>query len=215
MRWNINLASQPYEDARRFALVWGSGLVLFALVTAGLLFIAVRSFSNAQAIRGHIASERAKLAQLEQQQDRDLAILNQPANRDVREKSQFLNTLIRRKQFSWTQVFTSLERLMPGRLQVLSITPELTKDDQLLVHLLVAGDGRDQSIQLVRNLEKSNEFRFAQVHSESVIEPRAGEPGGVQFEITAYYVPEAERSRQAQITRDGNPQPEQQARRME
>jgi hypothetical protein len=126
-----------------------------------------------------------------------------------------LNTLIRRKEFSWTQVFSSLEHLMPGRLQVLSITPELTDDNQILVHLLVAGDARDKSIQLVRNLEKSSEFRLAQVHSESVLEPRNGEPAEVQFEITAFYVPEAERMRQAQRTKDGNPQPEQQARRME
>jgi len=218
MRWNINLASQQYEDARRFALLWGSGLLVFALVTAGLLFVAIRSWTNSREIRGHISGERAKLTELEQQQERDLAILNQPENRDVREKSQFLNTLIRRKQFSWTQVFASLERLMPGRLQVLSITPELTDDDQILVHLLVAGDARDKSIQLVRNLENSSEFRFAQVHSESAMEPRNGAPGGVQFEITAFYVPEAERSQKAQVTRDGSPQPQQpqqQARRME
>src|SRR5581483_11496187 len=123
--------------------------------------------------------------------------------------------LIRRKEFSWTQVFSSLERLMPGRLQVLSIAPELTEDNQILVHLLVAGDARDKSIQLVRNLEKSNEFRMAQVHSETVVEPRNGLPGGVRFEMTAFYVPEVERTRQAQMTKDGNPQPQQQARRME
>jgi hypothetical protein len=216
MRWNINLASQPYEDARRFALLWGSGLLLFALFTGGLIFIAARGWTNASEIRGHIATERAKLNQLDQQHERDLAILNRPENRDVREKSQFLNTLIRRKQFSWTQVFASLERLMPGRLQVLSITPQLTDDDQILVSVLVAGDARDKAIQLVRNLEKSNTFRFAQVHSESVIPPRNGVPGGVQFEITAFYVPEAERSHQAQLTKDRTQQaqePQQQARR--
>jgi Tfp pilus assembly protein PilN len=218
MRWNVNLASQPYEDARRFALLWGSGLLLFALLTAGLLFIAIRSWRNASEIRGHIASEQAKLNQLQEQQERDQAILNRPENRDVREKSQFLNTLIRRKQFSWTQVFASLEQLMPGRLQVLSITPELTDDNQILVHVMVAGDARDKSIQLVRNLEKSSTFRFAQVHSETALEARNGVPAGVQFEITAFYVPEAERPHQAQVAKGVAQQPQppqQQARRNE
>jgi hypothetical protein len=218
MRWNINLASQPYEDARRFALLWGSGLLVFAVFTAGLLLIAFRSWTDANEVRRHIASERAKLAQLEEQQERDLAILNRPENRDVREKSQFLNMLIRRKQFSWTQVFASLEQLMPSRLQVLSIAPQLTDDDQILVRVLVAGDARDKAIQLVRNLEKSSTFRFAQVHSEAAIEPRNGVPGGVQFEITAIYVPEGERSRQAQVTENEKRQPEQpqqQARRID
>jgi Tfp pilus assembly protein PilN len=217
MRWNINLASQPYEDARRFALLWGSGLLLFALLTAGLIFVAVHTWRDANQTRGQIASEQAKLNQLQAQQERDLAILNRPENRDVREKSQFLNTLIRRKQFSWTQVFASLEHLMPGRLQVISITPELTDDDQILVHLVVAGDARDKSIQLVRNLEKSSTFRLAQVHSETTLESRGGVPGGVQFEITALYVPEAERS-QAQVSKGENPQASpsvQQARRNE
>ncbi|MGE0407506.1 MAG: PilN domain-containing protein, partial [Candidatus Korobacteraceae bacterium] len=216
MRWNINLATQPYEDARRFAMLWGGGLLAFALFTALLLVVAARSWSHASQIRGHVNSERARLAQLEAQQERDLAILNQPQNRDVRERSIFLNTLIRRKEFSWTQVFASLERIMPRRLAVVSITPQLTDDDQILVRVMVAGDARDKAIELVRNLEKSSTFRSAQVHSETTIEPRNNIPGGVQFEITAIYVPGGEGSNSAKTQPAGAPStlsgPQQQAR---
>ena len=39
MRLNINLASQKYEDARRFYLRWGTALVLAILITGGLGYL--------------------------------------------------------------------------------------------------------------------------------------------------------------------------------
>ncbi len=204
MRFNINLATQPYEDARRFVLLWGAGILALAVFTVALVFLAVRGSQTERESQKHIAAEKAKLGQLEQQQQRDLAILNRPENRDVREKAQFLNTLIRRKQFSWTQVFANLEQLMPGRLHVVAISPQLTEDDQIMVQVKVAGDTRDKAIELVRNLEQSKSFRFAQVHSENLVEARGGSAAGVEFEITALYTPIVEQTAaKQQLSRSG------------
>jgi len=41
MRVDINLASQPYEDARRFWLRWGGGLVALGIMTLLLLLMTV------------------------------------------------------------------------------------------------------------------------------------------------------------------------------
>ncbi len=196
MRLNINLATQPYEHSRRFYVVWTLGLLVLAVVTAALCYAAFRGWQTAQTTRQHIKAERDKLARLEEQQQRDLAILNRPDNRTVRERSQFLNTLIARKQFSWTQVFASLERLMPGRLHVVSINPQLTEDNQILVNLQVAGDTRDKAIELVRNLEQSHTFRSAQVLSEEVVQGH-DKGDSVQFVITAMYVPGQQQAGQA------------------
>ena len=194
MKICINLASEPYENARQFYLRWGSLLLGVALLTGALAFGAVSGWRNAHGLSGRIAAETANLEKLNRQEQQDIAILNKPENRDVRDKSRVLNGLIRSKEFSWTLIFSDLEHLMPTRLHVLSITPQLDQNNDIEVHMVVAGDSREKAIELVQNMEKSREFRHAQVLSESEMRrEQAGTQAGdtVQFEITAQYVPVA------------------------
>ena len=194
MKIRINLASEPYENARKFYVRWGSLLLAVILLSGALVFGAVSGWRNAHGLSGKIAAEQANLDKLNRQEQQDLAILNKPENRDVRDKSRVLNGLIRSKEFSWTLIFSDLEHLMPARLHVLSITPQLDVNNDIEVHMLVAGDSREKAIELIQNMEKSREFRRAQVLSET--ETRR-EQGGtqasdlVQFEIIAQYVPVA------------------------
>jgi hypothetical protein len=201
MKFRINLASEPYENARLFYVGWGSLLLALAVLTGALVFGAVSGWRNAHGLSDKIAAERANLDKLNRQEQQDIAILNKPENRDVRDKSQVLNGLIRSKEFSWTLIFSDLEHLMPTRLHVLSITPQLDQNNDIEVHMVVAGDSREKAIELIQNMEKSREFRHAQVVSET--ETRR-EQGGtqaadtVQFEIIAQYVPVAPAAAAAQ-----------------
>ncbi|MBV9087690.1 MAG: PilN domain-containing protein, partial [Acidobacteriaceae bacterium] len=134
--------------------------------------------------------------------------LNQAGNRDTRDKSRFLNTLIARKAFSWTQVFAELEKLMPARVHVVSIRPDFTANNQLQIHLEAIGDTREKANDLVRQLEKSPAFRAPQVREEKD-DPGQGnnnQSGGVQFVIVADYVPELDKPQA-----ESKPQPESKA----
>lgn len=201
MKFRINLASEPYESARLFYVRWGSLLLALAVLTGALVFGAVSGWRNAHGLGDRIAAERANLDKLNRQEQQDIAILNKPENRDVRDKSQVLNGLIRSKEFSWTLIFSDLEHLMPARLHVLSITPQLDQNNEIEVHMVVAGDSREKAIELIENMEKSREFRRAQVVSET--DTRREQPGTqagdtVQFEIIAQYVPVAPAAAAAQ-----------------
>ena len=121
MRLKINLASSPYENAGRFYLQWGIALAIMLAITALLATAAARSWRANHALARSIAEERARLDKLNDQEKADLAILNEPQNRDVRERSEALNALIVRKSFSWTRIFNDLEKMMPTRLHVVSI----------------------------------------------------------------------------------------------
>lgn len=194
MKIRINLASEPYENARQFYLRWGSLLLAMAVLTGALVYGAVTGWRSAHGLSSRIAAEQANLDKLKLQEQQDLAILSKPENRDVRDKSRVLNALIRSKEFSWTMIFSDLEHLMPTRLHVLSITPQLDVNNDIEVHMVVAGDSREKAIELIQNMEKSREFRHAQVVSETEIRrEQGGTQAGdtVQFEITAQYVPVA------------------------
>ncbi len=193
MRLEINLATQPYEDSRRFWTYWGTGLALLSMATALLVFLAVTGFMNAGHDRAQMAKLEAQLAALDQEKNQAEAMLNRPDNRQVRDRSRFLNTLFQRKAFSWTRAFEDLERVMPAHLHVVSIHPDLSSDN-LALKLVVAGESRDQAIDLVRKMENSKHFKQTRIASEKFEATPSTNGDRVQFDIDALYVPLAEKS---------------------
>jgi type IV pilus assembly protein PilN len=104
----------------------------------------------------------------------------------MREKSQYLNELIARKSFSWTRAIETLEKLMPLKIHLVSIQPELNEDNQLAIKMVVAGESSERAIELVKRMEESKYFRDTRIQSQNQFQ----QPGsqGVQVEIGALYV---------------------------
>jgi type IV pilus assembly protein PilN len=190
MRLDINLASQPYEDARQFWLRWGTALAVAAVVTLALMTITITGWFHARRDHAKIADLRAAIAQKDRIREQAEAFLNQPENRATRDQSQFLNGLIQRKTLSWTYVLEDLEKVMPARVHLVSIHPELDEDNQLSLKMVVAGDSRDKALELARRMEDSR--HFAQTYIESEHAAVAGSGDSVQFDMVALYVPAQE-----------------------
>jgi len=188
MRLNINLATQPYEDARQFMILWSAVLGVLLLLVIGLAIGVIRHWHSYAQMSANINRERQILQDLDQKQQQDLAILNRSENRDVRQKSEFINSLIHRKQISWTTIFTNLEKLMPSHLRVLGIAPQI-KDERIILQMELGGDSRDRAAELARRMEKSNVFRDAQIVSETAGQAQLGQSDSMHFQMTAEFVP--------------------------
>jgi type IV pilus assembly protein PilN len=190
MRLDINLATQPYQDARQFWRLWGAGLAALGLVTLALLYFTVAGFISARQDREIIHKSEQQIAARDQERMQAQALLNAPQNQAVRDRSAFLNDLFERKALSWTQLFEELERVMPAHLHVVSIKPEMTLDNQLKIKLEVAGDSREGALELVRKMESSPRFRQTQIEAEQATAQNARSPqDAIQFTITALYAP--------------------------
>ncbi|HVJ06197.1 MAG TPA: PilN domain-containing protein [Candidatus Saccharimonadales bacterium] len=189
VRLNINLATKPYQDIRRVLLQWGGLVVLLAVCTMALCWYAVSSWRESRDVNAKIATLETELAALDRQQADAVAVLRNPQNSSVVETSKFLNGLIARKSFSWTRVFMQLEAIMPPRLHVVSITPELQpKTNTVEVHLTVAGTSRQAAVELVKRLEQSPSFRDARITEErEALDKESLDT--VEFQVTAVYVP--------------------------
>lgn len=207
MRITINLASQPFEDAQRFVRQWTVTLGLVGLLTLALVVGAVLRLRSWSVEESRIHDLQAQLAQGNREIGQAEAFLNRPENRDTRDKSLILNELIARKAFSWTEVFSDLERIMPPRLHVVSIRPELSPDNQLELRMVVAGESRDRALDLVRRMEQSPRFRQPQIVAEAREEQPQTPGDRVQFDISTLYAteitPSAPSSRQASASRGG------------
>ncbi len=189
MRLDINLASQPYEDARQFWTRWGTAVGALALVTLILLTIDATGFVNARRDRAAIAEKRALIAERDQIRMKAEAYLNKPENRTTRDESQFLNDLIERKAFSWTRVLESLEKVMPPRVHLVSISPELDEDNQLSLKMTIGGDSRERAVELARRMEESRRFAQTRIVSER-FQAQSQTGDNEQFDMTALYIPE-------------------------
>jgi Tfp pilus assembly protein PilN len=191
MRLDVNLATHPYEDTRQFWVRWGSAVALIAILTGALVYTTVMEWGFAQKDRQIMSQYQAQIANRDQERSRAEAVLNRPENRTTRDRSQFLNELIERKAFSWTQVFADLERMMPKQLHVVSIHPEVTEDNQLQIKLVVAGESSERALDLVRRMEESPRFRQPAVTSQNAQTNTQVPTDKVEFNITALYVPGA------------------------
>lgn len=189
MRLNINLASQPYEDARQFWVRWGTAVGALGLLTLILLTFVITGFVNARRDRSAMAEKRNLIVERDQIRSQAQQFLNRPENRTTRDESQFLNQLIERKAFSWTQVLENLERVMPPRVHVVSISPQLDEDNQLALKMIVAGDSRDRAIELAHRMEESRRFAQTAILRAAHAESQTGDTE--QVEIAAIYIPEA------------------------
>ena len=189
MRLDINLASQPYEDARQFWMRWGTAVGVAGLLTLLLLTLTITGYVNARRDHVAMAEKRALIADRDRRRAEAEEFLNRPENRSTRDSSQFLNQLIERKAFSWTRVLENLEKVMPPRVHLLSISPGLDEDNQLALKMTVAGDSRDRAIELARRMEESGRFAQTNIVQERSTQSTTSSDTE-QFDIAAIYIPE-------------------------
>ena len=172
-------------------------MVIGALGLAAVLLLGYIIYQrvHSRSITRQLADVQGQIDGLEREEAQARAILNKPANRVVADQSDFLNELFARKALSWTRIFTEMEKIVPPELHVVSMKPEYTKTNDLVLHMVVATDSRDRAVELVRHLEKSNHFRQPQVVAETVVantSAQAAGSGNIQFDIAAIYVPGAQ-----------------------
>lgn len=196
MRININLASQPYEDAKQYVARWGTLVALVGVVTIALLWLTVHNIRQSSDINRQLSRMSANISTLDREKAKAEQMLALPQNRGTVDKSEYLNSIFARKAFSWTTVFSDMEKLMPPGLRVLSIAPTLDEQNELQVHIIVGGQSRDRAIELVRNLEKTPRFRDVALRSDVMKVSRSGaesssseERDPIKFDIVAQYVP--------------------------
>lgn len=162
----LNLATQPFENRRRFwVLTIFSGAAL-VLATVVLVTIFIRNYRSERVLSQQMGTLRQEIARLETEQKRLEETMQRPEVVDVLDRSFFLNSMIRQKAVSWTQLFMDLEKLMPERVQIMTLRPVVKEEKgavapgqlQMDLQLDAASDSIPGLLEMVRRMEKSNNF---------------------------------------------------------
>jgi hypothetical protein len=154
---DANLASRPFVNHRKFAMISGGLLVLLV----GFSYWNFSRYQTVRARRGELnaqlSRERVRIEALGREQDKVLARLQTPETAEFLETLEHVNQLIRRRTFSWTKLLNDLERLTPANLQIVAIKPQVLGKG-MVVEIVANGRSSDDNVQFVSNLESSGKF---------------------------------------------------------
>lgn len=184
MRMEMNLASHPFGRSRLFWLLSGIFAVALLAVAADLAL----AFTGRSAMPPELLetqqSLQTQLAQLAAEEGELRAELGDPATVDIYDRSHFLNQLLTRKGISWTRTFADIEQVLPPRVLMMQIRPEVTFDSDVQLEMQVGAETWDDFIEFVTALEKSDKFGPPNVRGYSP--PNENEPY-FRFQLTVSY----------------------------
>lgn len=137
---HLNLASRPFRDYRP---VYGA-VVIMALLTA---FLGLSNVDTMLKYRTETKTTRANIDRLEEQtasEQRQADTLTQRLRsvdlKLLSSQTEFANTQLAERAFSWSELLDRLERILPDDVRIQSVSPSFDKDG--VVHLAMTCIGK-------------------------------------------------------------------------
>ena len=167
MNINLNLATRPYIELRSVYArlrVFAVGLIVLALP---MLLVVHTEENKARLAEARVSQLESNIALLRRQQTQARELAVEGPNASVLTEAAFLNSLFRRKAFSWTATMSDLEETLPYGVQVEFIDPVVASDGRVTIRMRVSG-AREHAVEVVRNLEHSRHFVAPRLVSEAL-----------------------------------------------
>lgn len=174
MKIPVNLASEPFRRDRPMIVASSAVAVLLTLVLAMLIWLAMGERDRAAEARATIEVMEKQLTQIQREEARLQGVLRRPENAEVLDRSVFLNQLLARKGVSWTKIFSDLESVTPHNVRLMSVRPQITARNELVLEMWVASQSTEPVNQFVMQLEQSPLFGATAV--PNMLPPSQNEP---------------------------------------
>jgi hypothetical protein len=181
----LNLASRPFRNnllvgtllvAAGCALVFGTAYNLYVYLSYGASYATLQ---HAQ------AEDRARITELQKQ---ERALADEVRKRDfksVYSRGKLASELIRKSAFSWTQLFNTLETVVPPNVVLAAIRPNISSEG---IVLRIEGVAKDHMalLNLEEKLQGHDAFKRVSPISERKLNPNLPD---ITFLVTCDYIP--------------------------
>jgi type IV pilus assembly protein PilN len=174
MKFPVNLASQPFRRDRPVLVASAIAGVLLVVSLIVLISLGVADRHRSSDTRSVMEQVGKQVARTSKEQARLDAVLRQPDNAEVLQRSVFLNALLYRKGISWTRVFADLEKTVPHNVRIINIRPQVVSESQVYLEMMVGSETPEPVVELFKHLEQSDVFSSPTYHS--FVPPSRTEP---------------------------------------
>jgi Tfp pilus assembly protein PilN len=154
----INLASEPFRRDRALLLASGALAAVLVISLGVLVSLILNERARASETRGLLTGLETTLRDQTIERGKVDAVLRQAQNSEVLDRNVFLNQLIARKSVSWTQLFADLEKVMPGTVRLVSVRPQITPQNLVMLDMTVGSAASEPVIDMLMRLEGSPLF---------------------------------------------------------
>jgi Tfp pilus assembly protein PilN len=181
----MNLASQPFRNEALPWIVWGSACAGLLVITVVHLFFLTRLLSDKTArLDREAVSAEQELFNLRRSAP-------SPGRPHIDEATlqhwALLSELVDRRTFSWTDLLSRLEEVLPADVRLTSIAPVITHGE-ISLNLTAIARSHEAGLAFVSRLEGHGDFK--DVYPESASQS----PEGEQFHYRVGYDPKTHAS---------------------
>jgi Tfp pilus assembly protein PilN len=185
VRIPLNFSSEPFQRDRPLAAASVAAVTVLACSLAILCNWAYTERDRAAGAREQVAKLAVQQSRLNQEQAGIEARLRRRDYADVLERNAFLNVLLYRKGISWTRIFEDIESTLPHNVRLISVRPQATPGNELLLDMVVGAQSNEPVIELLMRLEASPLFGATSV--QSWLPPSQNEPL-YRYRVSVNYV---------------------------
>ncbi len=185
VRIPFNFSSEPFRRDRPVMAATVSALTVLACLLVILCYWAYTERDLASGAREQVAKLTTQQSRLAQAQAEVDARLRRRDYADVIERNAFLNVLLLRKGISWTRIFEDLESTLPHNVRLISVRPQVTPNNELLLDMVVGATSNQPVIELLMRMEASPLFGATSVLS--MLPPSQNEPL-YRYRVSVNYV---------------------------
>jgi Tfp pilus assembly protein PilN len=181
---HLNLASRPYRDYRP----------VYAVVIVSALLIAFMMLNNVDTYYKYIHDTKTTRAEIErvdaetQHEQRQTDTLSQRLKtiniRQLADQTQFVNTQLAERAFSWSELLDRLERVIPRDVRIESISPSFEKTGIVRLTMQARAKTGSGMIDTLDSLNHEPQFSHAFPSAE-----QKNADGSYQFGIAVEYRP--------------------------
>lgn len=184
MKINLNLATKPFGRSRLFWTASAIGGAALVLIAVSLVAAFVQNREPPPEIQAAEARSTAEIRRLSSEEAKLRGELRDDDTINTIDRSHFLNQLLARKGISWTQTFSDLEKVLPPRVLMTQIRPEVTFDNRVMLEMQVGAETPNDFIEFLVALEGSEVFGSPDVRGR--VPPNENDPY-YRFELTVRY----------------------------
>lgn len=186
MTAKLNLASNPFRNR---AFPWTAASLIALASIVGLLFIAQKTYQankQAETEQREVAELRKQTEDLNKRAEAIKTALTPEQKRELK----YAHSLVDRKRFSWTRLFSDLESSLPGGVRITRISVKevgLENDRPVAdLDLVVASKASTTVTDMIQEMQSQGIFTAVMVAQN----PQRGRgETGSEYEMNVHYVP--------------------------